>query len=231
MPDRGRQGRQCAGLPYLSRERTTGMATAHRRYFQIALDAIEQFDRASTIGHLSEQLLRAISAFGYQFACCVSAPGFQSRPFQDRILLNNWPKPGREQYHSSNFHSHDPIAISIRGRSEAFRWADVSIPSGDRIAQEVMAISANQYRMRHGFCVPILGLSGYQAGMSFAGFDIEDVAEADASVQLIGIYAFNRLANLKSTLAPRILTDREREVLQWAAAGKTASDTGIILDI
>jgi LuxR family quorum sensing-dependent transcriptional regulator len=103
--------------------------------------------------------------------------------------------------------------------------------SGDRLAQEVMAISASQYRMRHGFCVPIHGLNGYQAGMSFAGFEIEDAAEADASVQLIGIYAFNRLANLKSTVVPRILTDREREVLQWAAAGKTASDTGIILDI
>jgi len=44
--------------------------------------------------------------------------------------------------------------------------------------------------------------------------------EASAAVQLIGIYAFNRLANLKSTCKERvILTEREREVLALVAGG------------
>ncbi len=208
------------------------MATVHGRYFQVALDAIEQFDRAETIAGLSDQLVRAVASFGYQFVCCVSAPGIQNRAFEERVLLNNWPKGWLDQYLTSNFHSHDPISISIRVRTEAFRWADVTIPPDDRVANDLMTISSSEYRMRHGFCVPIHGVSGYQAGISFAGFDIEDAKEADASVQLIGIYAFNRLANLRSTCRePSILTAREREVLRWAAAGKTAWDTGIILDI
>ena len=68
--------------------------------------------------------------------------------------------------------------------------------------------------------------------MSFAGCDVEDVKEANAAVQMIGIYAFNRLANLKfASKTDKVLTDREREVLNWIAAGKTAWDTGGILSI
>lgn len=207
------------------------MATIHGRYFQVALDAIEQFDRAETIAALSNQLSRAVATFGYQFLCCLSAPGIQARAFDERVLLNNWPKGWLDQYSTSNFHQHDPISISIRTRTEAFRWAEIPIPPDDRLAKDLMAISSNEYGMRHGFCVPIHSLSGYQAGISFAGFEIEDAKEVDASLQLIGIYAFNRLTNLKSIGKEPILTTREKEVLRWAAAGKTAWDTGTILDI
>ena len=104
--------------------------------------------------------------------------------------------------------------------------------SVDRLAKSVMTIALRDYRMRHGFCVPIHGLSGHQAGISFAGFDVDDATEANAAVQLIGIYAFNRLATIKSTRKEHgILTAREREVLRWTAAGKTAWDTGGILNI
>jgi LuxR family transcriptional regulator, quorum-sensing system regulator BjaR1 len=208
------------------------MATFHGRYFQVALDAIEQFNRAEDIAGLSNQLARAIAPFGYQFLCCLSAPGVHKQVFGERILLKIWPKGWFEQYQGSYFYAHDPVAASIRIRTEAFRWADVVIPPGDPLAQEIMTIASSEYDMRHGFCVPIHGLSGYQAGFSFAGYDVEDAKEANAALQLIGIYAFNRFANLKSASKEHgILTEREQEVLRWTAAGKTAWDTGGILNI
>jgi LuxR family quorum sensing-dependent transcriptional regulator len=208
------------------------MATFHGRYFRVALDAIEQFDRAENTATLSNQLTRAVSSFGYQFLCCLSAPGIQKRAFEGKVLLNVWPKGWFEQYRKSNFYPHDPVAASLRVRTETFRWADVVVPCNDEVAKSVMTISRIDYRMRHGFCIPIYGLSGYQAGISFAGYDVEDAKEVNAALQLIGIYAFNRLANLKSSCKEhRILTEREREVLRWTAAGKTAWDTGGILNI
>jgi len=208
------------------------MATFQRRYFQVALDAIEQFDRAENLTALSNHLVRAASSFGYQFLCCLSAPGLQKRAFEERVLLNVWPKGWFEQYRKSNFNAHDPITAAVRVRTEAFRWADVAIPPDDQLANSVMTIARRDYRLRQGFCVPIHGLNGYQAGISIAGFEVEDTMEANATLQLMGIYAFNRLANLKSIRKePGILTEREREVLRWTAAGKTAWDIGNILKI
>jgi LuxR family quorum sensing-dependent transcriptional regulator len=208
------------------------MATFRGRYFRVALDAIEEFDRAENLTTLADQLVRAISSFGYQFLCCLSAPGIQRRAFDERILLNVWPKGWFDQYQKSNFSAHDPVAASIRSRTDTFRWADVVIPKNDPLAQKVMTISSSDYRMRHGFCIPIHGLSGYQAGISFAGFEVDNAKEANAALQLIGIYFFNRLVNLQSACKEHgILTDREREVLRWTAAGKTAWDTGGILNI
>jgi hypothetical protein len=51
---------------------TLEMATFHGRYFQVALDAIEQLNRAENLTTPSNQLVRAISSFGYQFLCCLS---------------------------------------------------------------------------------------------------------------------------------------------------------------
>jgi len=77
------------------------MASSQRRYFQVALDAIEQFNRAENITTLSDHLVRAASSFGYQFLCCLSAPGIQKRAFEERVLLNVWPKGWFEQYQKS----------------------------------------------------------------------------------------------------------------------------------
>jgi LuxR family quorum sensing-dependent transcriptional regulator len=148
------------------------------------------------------------------------------------VLLNGLAKGWFEQYRTSNFTLHDPVATFLRRQTKAFKWSEVPIPKDNRLARSVMTISSTDYGMRHGFGVPIHGLNGYQAGVSFTGREVDDVKEANAAVQMIGVYAFNRLANLKfAAKKHRILTDREREILNWIAAGKTAWDTGGILSI
>lgn len=207
------------------------MAAFQKQYFRVMLEAVEQFNRAETESVLCSHLAQAIASFGYQYLCCVSAPSKQGG-FDDKVLLNGWPKGWFEQYRKSNFHAHDPVAAFTRTQTNAFKWSDVPVPANNELAKSIMAISFSDYRMRHGLCVPIHSLHGYQAGISFAGFEIEDVKEANAAVQMIGIYAFNCLSNLKSTSRkPKLLSVREREVLTWTAGGKTAWDTSSILNI
>jgi LuxR family quorum sensing-dependent transcriptional regulator len=208
------------------------MATFQGRYFQIALDAIEQFDHAETSSVLCKQLAKAVSSFGYQYLCVVSAPTAQQRTFDEKVLLNGWPKGWFEQYRKSNFTSHDPVAMFLRTQTKAFKWSEVPIPKDDQLARSVMTISSTDYRMRHGFGIPIHGLNGYQAGVSFAGSEVDDVKEANAAVQMIGMYAFNRLANLKFvSKKEKVLTPREADVLHWIAEGKSDWEISKILHV
>ena len=96
-----------------------------------------------------------------------------------------------------------------------------------------MQIASDDFSMKKGFAVPVFGLNGYEAGLSLAGPDIDDSDEANSAVELIAVYAFNQLTKIKNCKADveTVLRPREREVMQWVAAGKTTWDIGAILHI
>jgi LuxR family quorum sensing-dependent transcriptional regulator len=76
-------------------------------------------------------------------------------------------------------------------------------------------------------------MNGYQAGLSLAGHDVDDSDDARGAIELMTMYAFNRFVILRShqPAKPTALTMREREVISWVAAGKTAWDVSVILGI
>ena len=100
-------------------------------------------------------------------------------------------------------------------------------------AAEVMD-RATDFRMRQGFCLPIHGINGYEACLSMSGVDLDLSSRTKPALHLMAMYAFERARQLLSPSihrGPDLLTPRERETLLWAAAGKSAADTGDILGI
>jgi LuxR family quorum sensing-dependent transcriptional regulator len=144
-----------------------------------------------------------------------------------------WPRAWAEQYTLSNYYAFDPVAPRIRQRPESFTWAEINLNKTNKIASLIMEIAATDYGLKQGLCVPLHGLNGYQAGVSFAGREVEDTQEARAAIELVTMFAFNRLTILRSRqpAGRMILTPREREVMNWVAAGKTAWATSAILKI
>ncbi len=203
-----------------------------KHYFNNALDAIERIRNVDGLSALSDVLTSAFSRFGYESFCVVAAPTANQQKFSDKLLLRKWPKGWYEQYTSSDFHPHDPISNYSRSQTHSFHWSSVSIPKENRKANGIMTISSHDYGMVNGYCVPIQGLNGYQATISIAGAEIDPQSEAHAAIDLISIFAFQRLASIRHDMdSPKILTAREKEVISWAAVGKTAWDTSVILNI
>ncbi len=97
-----------------------------------------------------------------------------------------------------------------------------------RVMQE-----AAELGMTGGFVVPIYETSGQVGLVSVAG----DITEIDEGVRsaltLGGIYVHNKLCALRREGRSRDigLTRRERECLEWAAAGKSDWEIGQILSI
>jgi LuxR family transcriptional regulator, quorum-sensing system regulator BjaR1 len=207
------------------------MASAKGRHLQIALDAIERFQNSETVDSLNAAVSSSTATFGYRYHCFASAQTPKRRMLDQRKLLISWPQDWYLQYDQCRFVEHDVVASSFRAKAASFRWSDLKIDSA--ASRRVMEIAGDDFSMKKGFAVPIFGLSGYEAGLSLAGPDVNDSDEANSAIELIAIYAFNQLTKIKScgSDAGAVLRPREREVMQWVAAGKTTWDIGAILHI
>jgi LuxR family quorum sensing-dependent transcriptional regulator len=88
-----------------------------------------------------------------------------------------------------------------------------------------------EFGLRAGICVPIPRRRGMGfAAMSGNNADLDP--RAKPLVHLVAIYALDRIHALaKPGRAATVLTAREREVLTWIAAGKSAWEIGQILSI
>jgi LuxR family quorum sensing-dependent transcriptional regulator len=88
--------------------------------------------------------------------------------------------------------------------------------------------------MPHGLCVPIHTSAGFQSVVSLAGVHVDLSPQARRALHLMSIYAHAKaisVARQPHEARPRLLTKREREVLSWTTAGKTAWEISQILGI
>src|SRR5262249_26273681 len=86
--------------------------------------------------------------------------------------------------------------------------------------------------MALGFLFPIHNGEGSGAAVIISGERPDFGRGVRPAMHLMALYAHNRMRSLlRPTIARRVLTDREREVLRWTAAGKTSWEISVILNI
>jgi LuxR family quorum sensing-dependent transcriptional regulator len=209
------------------------MGSLRGKHFKLALDAIESIGRAETPSSVCGAMSDLTGSFGYNHICFLASSGRKEQSFDEKVVLKLWPKAWAEQYALSNYYAFDPVAPRIRERPESFTWAEINFSNTDKVASSIMEIAATDYGLKQGLCVPVHGMNGYQAGVSLGGREVENTQEARAAIELVTMFGFNRLTIIKSRqpASPAILTRREREVMNWVAAGKTAWATSAILKI
>jgi LuxR family quorum sensing-dependent transcriptional regulator len=206
---------------------------AEFRHFDRVLGSIAHFRTSRSPAALTDCLRNAAAAYGYSFFVIAAAPNLARNGFDKLVLLRHWPEAWFGQYLHGEFHQHDPIAAHARRQTRAFCWSDAPWEKSNKKTAELMDRAARDFDMRHGLCVPIHGLHGYEAAISFSGPDIDDSPAAISAMELIAVYAMNQFIALREPpVEPQpLLSAREREVMSWAALGKTAYDTACILSI
>ena len=92
---------------------------------------------------------------------------------------------------------------------------------------------ARDFRLNRGFTLAIRTLEGEVIGLSVAGEHMEVSPEVRSLMLLLGSYAIARAIAIRDEMnrAPVLLTSKERETLQWAAAGKSRWETGVLMRI
>jgi LuxR family quorum sensing-dependent transcriptional regulator len=202
-------------------------------YADEAFAFVENLDRLATPAAILDAMETSLSRFGFDSFIVAGLPGPGER-VERVVLLKKWPAGWFEIYINRDYIRHDPIIRRCRNAVQPFEWADAPFdPKAEPRSLEVMN-RATDFGMKRGFCLPIHGINGYEACISMSGTDLDLTPRTKPALHLMSMYAFERIrSHLNPAPIPGLkrLTGREREMLAWAAAGKSAADTGDIVGI
>ncbi|MCT7377966.1 helix-turn-helix transcriptional regulator [Chelativorans salis] len=202
-------------------------------YAQTAFSFIEGLEALPDKSDVLRAIEHSFSQFGLTTIVMSDLP-LPQESAQDIILLEKWPHEWSALYLGRKYLHWDPVARFCRNTPQAFDWNEAPYDHElEPQADEIMAL-ARDFGMPRGFCVPVPGFAHRCACVSMSGQYAELTPQTKPAIQLMAIYAAEHVKRITASGRPLkncLLTAREREVLRWAAAGKSATATAEILNI
>jgi LuxR family quorum sensing-dependent transcriptional regulator len=205
-----------------------------RKTLDTTLAFLRTLDRAASPQDVGTLLRQELAEYGVEhiLAGMIPSPGASAGRQFGHVLLDGMPPAWIKRYATRGYIYRDATVRRLCFDQDPFTWASaLEQYSDDPAAVRIMHEAAD-----HGACagltIPLLTLDADLAACSISGRYFDVPPDRIGTVQLIATYAAARLVLLRGAEPREVqLTDREREVLQWAADGKTAWETGEILGV
>lgn len=207
--------------------------------YQRAADFIETADEAQSLGELGAAFARTLADFGvphFTVAAMVSPDQVRPRSFEPLIrgVTEAWAQHYWEQ---SYFNADAAVHLALQSE-QAFFWADIEdarlSKTSARVFEEVRAAMP----IRGGYVIPAHDRHGFAGIVALMLEDEVLHAKSAQALKLVSLYTLERAKMLYSdtlgplSLAPPCpLSARQREILAYAAMGKSEGDTGDILGL
>ncbi|MEB3901571.1 LuxR C-terminal-related transcriptional regulator [Pseudomonas putida] len=125
---------------------------------------------------------------------------------------------------------HCPVTRHILHARAPFYWSKVSVDGNERYR----VVRAPNGPGVHGLQVPVFGPAGLEGAMSLGGERIAASARERLALTMLATAAFwsaRRLLEAPVDSDVRQLSEREREVLAWTAAGRRQADIAATLGL
>ena len=122
-----------------------------------------------------------------------------------------------------------PVTRHILEVQEPFFWTKTEDQNGERYR----VVRVPRGRGVHGLQLPVFGPHGLEGAMSLGGARIESSRMARLALAVVGTAAFHAARRLLEAPARAMekLSEREREVLAWTAAGRRQGDIAATLGL
>ncbi len=189
------------------------------------VDAVERMSAPEVISRFETEI--AACGFSAYIMAGLPSPG---STLPDLTVANGWPRDWFDLYTRENFSTVDPVPRHGASTVKAFEWSEARYDSHADPAAHAVMMRAADFGLNAGYCIPLHYDDG-GAIISLAGErpDLDPVVKS--ALQLIGIYAHNRIRTLNRPGRSKktLLSTRECEVLRWAAEGKTSWEIAVIL--
>lgn len=204
-------------------------------YGKRTLDFIERLQQLTDYDAICRHITKEMEWFGFSCVSDWSTPSAGTRP-EDSIWLNNRPPDYIKHYLEKNYLLKDPVVQELRHNLHPFSWSDVRERRELSKRERTILDEGREFGARDGFIVPIVTLSGSSSVFAPCGLDPDLSQRARSAIEIIGIYSHHALQRAllkqrRQETAHTPLTKREREIMQWVAAGKTDDEIGQILSI
>lgn len=207
------------------------------REFQQALDFIEACDSANAMPELREQLGAALAAFGVPYFSLVAMiPETPGGPRVPVTLISKTKNGWSDFYWHASAFNFDPTVHTALRRYTAFSWSEIEARRQSKESKDLFAAIRDIMDVDGGLVIPLHDEQGFAGLIGLYQEERELTGEVRAAVKLMAIYALTRAKQMhceeeaaETALCP--LTHRQRELLSFAAAGKSDWDIAKILGI
>lgn len=196
---------------------------------------IERCGEHKTPRDLLDDLLASVRALGFEHLILSGVP-IGGQKLAPMVELNGWPEGWFERYVEQEHAAVDGVCIWSAKSRHPFMWSDVpekwsATKDSIRVANE-----ASEFGIRSGFAVPMLSLDHWQSVLSFASPQRRCDLSKRQQAQLVTMAIFAGMSIQAMAFSDEdydndTLTDRQKEVLLWAAGGKSAWETSVIMQI
>jgi LuxR family transcriptional regulator, quorum-sensing system regulator SolR len=199
-------------------------------------NAFDALERAKTPEHLRIEIAKFSRNMGFDkfaYVLMLNTPSYK----QQHYILDGYPDDWRKRYLAQGYFKVDPVIRRIEGTSLPAIW---SHEMDDDAKAEEFWDEARSYGVNAGLTFSVREQAGVTGIFSLARDRIVDLQGEDLAALIGRAQIFSGLLHYAvcrmelPKLLPQAnvaLTARERECLQWAAEGKTAWETGRILNI
>lgn len=198
---------------------------------------IERSNRCDAIPELVALFEAAIRNLGLDsFAYGQVHAGSKPQPTPPPFLASCYPKDWLKHYAARGYGADDPTYRSVAARRGPVAWNefDKALPISRR--ERTVMDEAAEAGLRTGVSIPLHGPNGEVFGISVTGSNgREEFTLAELSLLfLLGQQfhlSYKMIGELPDSSRPIRLSDRQREILQWAAVGKSRGEIASILGI
>jgi LuxR family quorum sensing-dependent transcriptional regulator len=207
------------------------MVSKYHRNF--AFDTVADIAKQTSLPEIGAVFAREMAKLGINALGINGLP--PPEPDADPIVVAEIvPEGFREYYVHERFYLIDPNVAHIRTTFDPFRFSDAFQNQVKSESRERFMQVLSSYGMGEGLMIPVGRTANIPTCVWLAGKDLNLDDDALQMMQLISLFAASKAESVfhrHDNDGEPLLTAREREVLTWAAHGKSSWEIGQILHI
>ena len=201
------------------------------------MDELESHIQALSAAQSGEELFRIFTNIMNNYGYPMVAYGFATSHKEIGLdghhgYTNSFPRDWVSHYVGNKLQNIDPVASHMLKTAVPTYWSSFDKKPISSESKKFM-LDASEAGLKDGAVIPLHSVGGQIAGLSVTTDQLHPDRRLQtlAVIQFLGVFFHEKYKSFYHEPEPVELTDREREILTWAAEGKSDAEISMIVNI